>query len=957
MNALLAALLAAGAAQPGLRLLREGRAAEAVAVLHKALAKDPRNAALANDYGFANARSGDRAEAERAYRLAIQLKPSRWYAYANLADLLAEAPDRWDRADQTLALLERGLLLAPPGGRVNLSLRIADFERAVGRTAHARERLLALAELKPDAEQARRIRELLDRIADEERARALMDWPEPQISTAQQAALASAGERLAQGDAREALAATEILCAQAPGWRAARWLRVRALEEIGRVDAAARELRILTQLSPSHAQAWRRLGEILAEQGGLLEADRADQALRQALALEPSWTQLWLLRARVALRQGRAQDALGFLDRFEHAGGSSPEAARLLALARAQSGLPAQSAGQQALPPSREPSPEARALFQQAGAVQAPPELAKEFLSRAIDESPAFVEAAAALVALGGAVPEKTLQALHDDGPGLLELASQVRRAGAPPSLVAPWIDRAVELGSSEGRYPRAALRLEQGDRPGALEDLLAYAASPQPQHLAEALALRAQVLAPPHDDVKALQARLRLAEDRPEAALAALGARCAKGEPAQLLVELGEVHEYSGELPEALECYRLAAPLPQALQRLARVAERSPDPRAAAELQQAAAQGVAEAYWALARIDLQTGKTDDALARIETFLATAAPDDPGLADARAAREDLLRTSTAAAQSRLRRRAGSALGAAALLLALAAFLWSGAPLSSALRKAPRLFPHAARVVGEVRHDVIKHRLSVLGMAQERREEVARSLLSPEPASEAVAQRYQALRKAARAQGVPLRRLRREPVFGPLVRDLARAEAILKAPAGGVEELARIDQRIREVHSQRLAGLLRLSPRTRLDAGAVAGWIRDVEVEMRRGGSPWRDPSILLQGMEVEFPVERSALSTIFVNLLRNAQAAAAGGEVIVRLGAERDAAGRSLTVLLVGDSAENTVSLESIEQRESGRGLALVRDLTREWQGHIVVRAEEPPWKKAVGACFPAPPP
>ena len=31
-----------------------------------------------------------------------------------------------------------------------------------------------------------------------------------------------------------------------------------------------------------------------------------------------------------------------------------------------------------------------------------------------------------------------------------------------------------------------------------------------------------------------------------------------------------------------------------------------------------------------------------------------------------------------------------------------------------------------------------------------------------------------------------------------------------------------------------------------------------------------------------------------------------------------------------------------------------VRDLTREWQGHLIVRGEEPPWKKAVGACFPA---
>ena len=921
MIALLAALFAAGAAEPG------------------PTAVGP----------------GDRAEAERAFRLSIQQKPSRWTAYANLASLLSEAPDRWDRADQTLALLARGLALAPASGKVNLALRVADFERSVGRTGQARERLFALAELKPGAEQGRRIRELLDRIADEERARSLADWPEPAISTAQEAELLAAARRLAQGEAREALAAADALSAQQPAWRAARWLRARALDAIGRVDEESRELRILTQLSPSHAQAWRRLGEILAEQGGLLEADRADEALRQALALEPSWTQLWLLRAKLALRQGRTQDALRALDRFEHAGGSGPEAARLLAVARAQAGLPGRSVAE-AQPPSREPSLQARASFQQAGAVDTPPESARDLLMKAIADSPAFVEAAAALFALTGAVPESTLQALQDDGPGLLELAAQVRRAGGPPAVVAPSIDRAVELGAPEARYVRAGLRMEQADRKGALDDLLAYAASQKPQHLEEARGLRGELLEPPRSDVAALQARLRLAEDHPEAALMALGSRCEADAPAQRLIAVGKIHEFSGELPQAVECYRLAAPAPEALQRLARVAERSPAPGAEPELRKAAALGMAPARWALARIELQRAHNDDALLQIESFLATAPDDDPGLADARAARDQLLRSTTAAAASRLRARTGIALTAAALLLALAAFLWAGAPLESALRKAPRLFPPAARAVGEVRHDVIKHRASVLGMAREHRADVARSLLSPEPASQEVARRYEALRRAARAQGVSLRRLRREPVFGPLVRDLARAEALLKAPSGGEDELARIDQRIREVHSVRLAALLRLSPRTRLDAGALSGWIRDVEVEMRRGGAPWKDPSILLQGMAVEFPVERSALSLIFANLLRNAQAAAAGGEVIVRLGEERDAAGRNLTVLLVGDSSANTVSLAAIEQRESGRGLALVRDLTREWQGHLVVRAEEPPWKKAVGACFPAPP-
>ena len=886
--------------------------------------------------------------------LAVAAAPPKGTAYAAIADKAAEAPDRWDRADEILALLARGLAVAPRWSRVNLATRIANFERSVGRTAQARERLSALAELKPSAEQSRRIREMLDRIADEERARSMMDWPEPVVTAEQQSALAAAEQRLAGGDARAALSATETLSAQQPAWRAARWLRARALDAIGRVDEEARELRILTQLAPSHALAWRKLGEILAEQGGLLEADRADAALREALALEPSWTGLWLLRARIALRQGRPQDALRALDRFERAGGTGPEAARLVSVARAQAGLPDHSVAQATLVPSREPSQQARALFQQATGPDA-----KDALAKIIDDSPGYIEAAAALVAVGGEVPEKTVQALWSDGAGLLELTAQVRRAAAPPALVMPWVDRAVQLGAAEAHFVRAGLRLEQADRGGALDDLVAYAASAQPQHLEEARVLRAQLIAPPRADASALQARLRLAEDRPEAALAVLGGRCAAETPPDRLIELGEVHEYSGQLADALECYRLAAASPEALLRLARVAERAPDARALAELQRAAAQGIAPAWWALARIDLQRGRADDALPRIERFLATAAPDDPGIADARAARDDLLRTTTAAAQARLRQRAAIALGAAALLLVLVAWLWAGAPLESALHKAPRLFPPVARAVNEVRHDVIKHRASVLGMLTEpgaRREDVARALLSPEPASQAIAKQYEALRKAARAQGVSLRRLAREPVFGPLVRDLARAEKLLGVADGGSPELARIDSRIREQHSPRLASLLRLAPRTRLDAGAISGWIRDVEAEMRRGGSSWTDPSILLQGMEVEFPVERGALSIIFANLLRNAQAAAAGGEVIVRLGEERDAAGRNLTVLLVGDSAENTVSLDAIESRESGRGLALVRDITREWQGHLIVRPEEPPWKKAVGACFPAPP-
>src|SRR5262249_31719655 len=248
MIALLAALLAAGAAEPGLALLREGRPAEAAESFAAALRKDPRNAALANDLGLAHARAGNREEAERAYRLAIQLNPGRWYAYGNLAELLSTAPHRWDRAGETLALLERGLARTSPAGRIDLALRVADFERSVGRTAQARQRLAQLDESRLDPARIRRARELLERIADDERARTFEDWPEAAPSPGQIAALAAGERKLAAKDPRGALADATALCAAQPAWRAAHWLRARCLESTGQLDEEARELRILTQL-------------------------------------------------------------------------------------------------------------------------------------------------------------------------------------------------------------------------------------------------------------------------------------------------------------------------------------------------------------------------------------------------------------------------------------------------------------------------------------------------------------------------------------------------------------------------------------------------------------------------------------------------------------------------------------------------------------------------------------
>lgn len=237
------------------------------------------------------------------------------------------------------------------------------------------------------------------------------------------------------------------------------------------------------------------------------------------------------------------------------------------------------------------------------------------------------------------------------------------------------------------------------------------------------------------------------------------------------------------------------------------------------------------------------------------------------------------------------------------------------------------------------------------------------LWEPERASSLIAAAYARLQTAARAHGVLLRPLGREPIFGPLVRDLRRAEALLKkshlSPAA-LTALRRVDERLRELHSERLGALLRLGPRTRVDAALLTAWIRDVEAELRVRRQPWTSPVLLLEGLELEFPVERLALMTLLHNLLRNAQAAVAGEPspaspptVLVRVGEERDATGRRLLILLVGDSARGELTLETVERRESGRGLSILRDLVHEWRGHLIVRPENAPWTKGVGACFP----
>ena len=926
----------------GLVKLRKGEAEAAVGELRTALASKPGSAAIANDLGFALGKLGKTREAEGYLRKAIELDPKRFYAYANLAELLAESPERFKRADEIAVILRRGLASVSDNQRAKASvtLALANFQRSVGKLEEARALLGPLLPLTDNMGQ--RARELQNTVAADETALALDDWPSPMLSYADRQSLRAAENNLRAGKAANALDQTNALVASKPGWAKARLVRGKTLEALGRHDQAVAELSLLLQFRPSEAEAWRLLGIILARHGGALESGRAEEALRRALVLEPNWDDLRELRGQVSERR-RASE------------------------------------GESHQPESPSPSSKARALLDEAQRWidQDAPEMAEVLLGQALADSPQFVEAAVANFALSGKVPQATIKSIWNDGAALARLATQLLAShsdAATANLVRPWLDRSVLRDAAEGRYGRALLRSRDGDRAGALADLQAYVTRyTNPAHLDEARMLRSTLLAgEARGDAAMREARRLLLTDRPEAAERVLGGPCRPGMAGSVLVELGRIREYVNDLAQAMVCHRLAAdetgeqvPAAQdALGRLSLLGARLPEGQSAAlepYLHRARQAGIATASWALARIEKSRGHAAEAAALARAYLAESDTDDSqrGLAESFVREIEATVTLERANESRLRNRLDMAF---ATLVALAGLLWlrlrfRGVTLVRAVGKKADFFPELSRAVAEVRHDLLKHRASALGLAGATgtsRDEIVRAMNEPVPVSKALAEVYTQLVDRARALGIALRPVRREPVFGDLLRDLVRAEQAVHAQNAN-DELLELDHAFREIHAPRLAHLLAAGPRTAVHPDRLALWIRAVEVEVGQAG--WIAPSIMVADLDLAVPIAEPALAAIIVNLLRNAAAAVHGatdGRILLRVDSQRDVTGRRMVSVVVADSATHPLTLEDIERRDRQRGLGIVRDLVRRWGGFMIVQKEGLPFVKSVGAVFPA---
>ena len=926
-------------AEKALARIRQGSWGEAADLLRLAHDRDPKNAAIATDLGFTLSHLGVRQEAERLFKKAIELDPGRFYAYVNLAELWASDPTRWQRRDEMTAFLDQAVRNAAGDAkaRAHIELRLAELQRSLGRTTDARAHLQRLSGPTVPAQVRQRAAQLIDEVDAEAHARALEDWPAPTVTREDQAQLA----KVSTMARRVAFDTLDALVARWPAWGEARWQRARLLEKLGQFNEATADLAIVVQLSPSHAQAWRRLGTILALHGGRFAADRADQALRQALVLEPSWSDLRELRKQVAAKPSRRE--------------TQPD-----------------------LKSVAEPTAKARQLLQDAQSWidMDAPERAPPLLRQALAESPGFVEAAAALFRLEHAVPEATIKALWNDGAALWRLAAQVIALRTPEAEISarPWIDRAVELDVQEARFARASLRAAADEPAGALEDLRNYvAAEPAPPRLEEARALRVTLTKATVVDSPERLAQLRLAADQPAEALAALGGACAAGLPFDNLLAMGRVYEYMGDAHQALSCYQIVIAAQADASRMQRARERLGAATAGlpvAELQplsfslrDAAQAGVALASLSLARLAESQGQWLQAEVELRAFFAAAPADEPRLDDARVLQE---RISDARARERIGQK--QRLGRFVLLFGLGSLIglgfafrrWARRPsLRRALRVQPLLFPALSQAIGKIRHDVIKHRASALGLLSDpttNREEVARALLEPTPASHEVSAIFQQLAQEARGLGLHLRP--RDPVFGPLVRDLERVEELLgRNHPRDDAELRLLDQRLRGIHADRLQGLLRSGPCTLLDASLLARWIDGVANEPGRTAK--LAPGLFLQAAQIAFPMNEPTLRSIFSNLLRNAVDAVAMqelGSVQVRVEQGRDVTGRRTVSLMVADSSPQPLCEADIETRPADRGLGIVRETARRWGGQTFVRPEPFPFCKAVGVRFPAPP-
>ena len=388
----------------------------------------------------------------------------------------------------------------------------------------------------------------------------------------------------------------------------------------------------------------------------------------------------------------------------------------------------------------------------------------------------------------------------------------------------------------------------------------------------------------------------------------------------------------------------------------------------AAAQFEAAAEMGEAEGHYELARLATEDGHWWQARELLDSYfeLASGGP-----------RHDQALALQARLDAKARGLVGGAIGSAALLVAgglvFRQWRFGGWTLRQFLQSFPDSYPDVARVLGAMRHEVIKHNTTVLPKAADGLEagdasaarDAAEILFSG--ARGGVIARWQAyvaeLVSIARGQGVRLNLRFLDPDIAPMCRafdELSGLEKALRKGTVAPERLHRLAHVLNQEGYGALGTILREAGLIELDEALLRGCWDGVVAEPAFTGLSLPVLELWTSDEAIGVRMGRNALEDVVTNLLRNALGAvlddrADEGRIGLSLEVEDDpVTGLESVLIKVLDNARTPLTDAMIRGRFVDRGFGLTVELLERAEGSVgVTVVRQDGWEKAVTVTLP----
>ena len=447
---------------------------DAIAQVEDAISRAPERSASYASLGTMRMIQGDRAQAERAFRHAVQTDPSSISARLALANFLWAAR----QSSQAETEMKAALSLNPRDELANRA--IAAFYMGSGRAADAEPHLKTVAEVAPNASGTLALADyyvVMRRPADAQKLLASVGAGRD-ATMAAVAKLKLAGLAAAANDSALAGRLVDEVLAKQPSNADALTAKAELQMGAGRLDEALRFGQRAAEAAPQSAPARLVLGRIQARRH---EADDAMRSFGEALRLNPRLAPAEVEIARLHLTAGRLAEAEQFATGAVSRMSSYAEAHLLLARIHLIKGEPEKA--EPSLRGLARAFPDSPAVQTELGLLEFRknnPTAARAAFERALSGNPASVDALAGMIRLD--LQEKrpdaarrrlaTALAARPSDALLLRLAAETENVLADPEAVEAYLLRAIEADPNDptgysqlGAFYASQRRLEDAVR------------------------------------------------------------------------------------------------------------------------------------------------------------------------------------------------------------------------------------------------------------------------------------------------------------------------------------------------------------------------------------------------------------------------------------------------------------------------------------------------------------